>query len=268
MPGRRKIAKSLPGFYSPGEAMKVIGISDRNLLRSFVDSGRLTPEHPGGKATAQFKQEQVDEFAVEFRLFLAQSMADAHNKDIEIRPATAADAPGVVTVLTSRGWRSTTALQRIEWYEKNPFIDFLILYKKEVAGYINAAPYTPEAMAGIMSGRRRAWDMTTADFYAYEPGGTYELYVGVAVKQDLPNHVFLASRLIAGFIVFLKGLARQGIRFSCLYAVSDQKDGQELCDALGFTKEPAQEGDLFPRYMLDLETSVSTFAKQYRKAIQ
>ena len=265
MPGRRKTAKSFPGFYSPGETMKVIGITDRNLLRSFVDSGRLTPEHPGGKATAQYKIEQVEALANELRIFILQSSREY--TDVEIRSATPADAAGIVAVLTSRGWKTATALQRISWYEVNPCIDFLVSFKGEIAGYINAAPYVTDAMEDMMSGRKRSWHMTPDDILSYEKGKIYDLYVGVAVKQDLPNHTFLASRLIAGFIVFLKGLAKQGIRFSHLYAVSAEPDGQKLCDDLGFERQPAQEGDLFPRYVLNLETSNSSFAKQYRKAV-
>jgi hypothetical protein len=119
-----------------------------------------------------------------------------------------------------------------------------------------------------MSGKKRSWHITPDDILPFEPGKTYDLYIGIATRQDVPDHVRLAFRLIAGYMSFLEELVQQHIYIRRLYAVSAEIDGQKLSKSIGFVEQKAQEGDLFPRFALDFETSDSHFARQYREIKQ
>ena len=76
-----------------------------------------------------------------------------------------------------------------------------------------------------------------------------------------------AFRLIAGFFSLVTDLAEQQIIIHRLYAVSAEKPGQRTAQLLGFEPLPAEPGDLFPRFALDLETSESHFARAYRELL-
>jgi hypothetical protein len=91
----------------------------------------------------------------------------------------------------------------------------------------------------------------------------------IATRQDIPNHTQrYGFRLISGFISFLEELAQKQIFIRNLYAVSAETEGKKLCKGIGFLELPKEEGDLFPRFGLSLETSESHFAQRYREAVE
>lgn len=194
----------------------------------------------------------------------------------ETRVARAEDAQGVYDVLDSFGWQTASVEQRLAWYKVNPFIDYVVAHNGAVIGYITAVPYTPEALADMMAGRKRAWHIKPADIKPYRAGESYDLYIGIAVRQDLELHTRYAARLISGFLSFLIEMAGQGIMVRCLHAVSAEEPGQRFCRALGFVERPNEAGELdaftpgkpLIRFVLDLETSDSHFAQLYRATIE
>lgn len=146
--------------------------------------------------------------------------------------------------------------------------DVLDVYSHD-NGYISAVPFKPDAMEDIMSGKRRAWDMNPNDILPYESGQHYDVFIGIVTRKDIPNHTQrFGFRLISGYLDFLEELASKDILIHRIYAVSAEKDGQKLSRALGFIELPAQAGDLFPRFMIDMQTSSSRFAQRYREAVK
>jgi hypothetical protein len=65
----------------------------------------------------------------------------------------------------------------------------------------------------------------------------------------------------------LEDLARKGIPVRKLYATSRSSDGIKLSRRLGF-KETTYPDDAIHRFEVDLETSVSSLLKEYRKIIK
>ena len=281
--GGPKIAPE--GYYTASEATRRLGLN-RNAFQYYVRRGKIHKYVPPLRTEGFYDKKEIDQLATEFALFFHASTATQHTPPTQVRVATPADAPGIVAVLADMGWPHATVEQRLAWYRVNPYIDYVVLSGTLIAGYITSVPYTPSTMEAMMSRHKRAWDILPDDIlsYAYAesvravyppfPPYPFDVYVGASVRQELPNHTLLGFRLIAGFISFLEELAQQGIRIRRMYAVSAEDDGKHLSDALGFVEQPAQEGDLFPdgkewkRYMLDLETSDSRFAQQYRESIK
>jgi len=259
------VKKAPAGYYTAREAQEKLGLN-RNTFQYYVRQGKIKKVVPPLRSEGFYSKKEIDRLATEIALFLHTSEKEASSA--EVRAAIPADAPGIVKVLTVMGWPAATAEQRISWYEVNPFIDYVVIFQGEIMGYIHAAPFKGTAMRDMMSGKKRAWNVTPDDILPYRAGKTYDLYVGIATRQDIPNNTRFGFRLLAGFMDFLIELAEQGITIHRLYAVSAEEDGQKLCRNLGFVDQEAQPGDLFPRFVLDLETSDSLFAKQYRKAIQ
>jgi hypothetical protein len=253
-----------PGYYTAKEAQKRLGFTP-STFNYYVRMKRIARHVPPLRKEGFYSKKEIDLLANELALFLHTGIEDA----TEVRPARPEDAEGVVSVLAVMGWRTTTAEQRLAWYKVNPYVDFVALSQSEVMGYIHAVPFKPEALEAIMSGKRRSWDMTPADILPYQSGTTYDIYIGIATRQDVPNHTHrFGFRLISGFLDFLEELAAQNILIRHIYAVSAEPDGQKLSRSIGFVEQPAQEGDLFPRFMIDMENSNSHFAKRYREAIK
>lgn len=257
------VKKAPPGYYTAKEAQKKLGLN-ASTFGYYVRKKRINRYVPPLRIEGFYLRKEIDKLATEMALFL-------HSDDevTETRIAQPEDAQGIVEVLTVRGWKTATAEQRIAWYRVNPYIDYIALWNGKIGGYVHAVPYTDDTLAAMMSGQKRSWHINPDDILPYEPGKSYDLYVGIATRQDVENHEqHFGFRLISGFMTFLEELAEKGIIIKRMHAVSAEPDGQKLCRRLGFVEQGVQEGDLFPRYILDFETSDSHFAKLYREAIQ
>jgi hypothetical protein len=261
---KRQGGKKAPaGYYTSAEARKKLGLSPSTFI-GYVQKGKIKRYVPPLHREGYYSQREIDQLAENLTAFLVQEeVSSPLPVSVEVRFARPEDTPGVAYVLTSRGWGATSPEQRAKYYEINPHIDLIILVQGKVAGYLSAIPYTPDVLATIMHNNR--YKVQPSDILPYIPGHTYDLYVGEAVIQTMPNHRIHAGGLIRRFIEFLEVLASQDILIHRMYAVSDQPDGQKLCKDLGFQQDIPQEGDLFPRYVLDLTTSMSSFAIQYRE---
>lgn len=266
MTGKRggAVKKAPPGYYTAGEAQRRLGMN-ASTFGYYVRKGKIKKFVPPLRTEGFYEKREIDRLANEMALFLHTAEEPAVT---EVRIARPEDTTGIVNVLTSMGWKTASADQRASWYEVNPFIDYVALWKGAVVGYIHAVPYTPDMLADMMSGRKRSWDIKPQDILPYKPGNTYDLYIGIATRQDIPNHTKFGFRLISGFITFLEELARKQIYIRRLYGVSAEPDGQRLGKALGFVQQEIEDGDLFPRFILDFETSDSHFAKAYRDMVQ
>jgi len=255
-----------PGYYTAREAQERLGLNS-NTFQYYVRTGRIKKVIPPLRSEGYYPKEEIDRLALETALFF--HTASAPDPQVVARVARAEDAPGIVEVLTSMDWPAATAEQRLSWYGVNPYIDHVIISHGKVAGYLTAVPYTPDALEDIMSGKRRAWHMTPDDVLPYIPGHAYTLYVGIAVRQEFHNPKMLSARLIASFFQFLGKLAlEQGILIRRMEGVSNEKEGIELGDSLGFKRDPARPGDYGNRFSIDMETSDSHFARLYRDAVR
>lgn len=263
MPRGGDLKKAPEGYYTAKEAAKRLGLNT-STFRYYVQKGRIKRHVPPLRKEGFYSRKEIDKLATEMALFL-----HTEEEIAETRVAREEDTPGIVKVLTVRGWKTATAEQRASWYKINPEIDYVAIWNGEVMGYVHAVPYTPSTLAAMMRGEKRSWHIVPEDILPYEPGKSYDLYVGIATRQDIENHEqHLGFRLISGFMTFLEELAERGIIVHHMYAVSAEPDGQKLCKRIGFIEQEAEEGDLFPRFALDFETSNSHFAKLYREAIQ
>lgn len=253
--------KAPSGYYTAREAQRKIGLSASTFFY-YVTQGKIQKYVPPLRTEGFYAKKEIDALATEMALFFHTRIEGA----TETRVAHPTDAQGIYDVLDSFGWPTAPVALRHQWYAVNPYMDYVVIAHGQVMGYITAVPYRPDALEAMMSGQKRAWHITPEDILPYTPGETYDLYVGAATRQDVANHTVYAFRLISGFMTFLCELAEKRIFIRHMYAVSNQEDGQRLCRALGFVEQPPQEGDLFPRFMLDLQTSPSRFAIMYRES--
>ena len=256
------VKRAPSGYYTAKQAQEKLGLNP-STFSLYVRQGKIKRHIPPLRKEGYYSRKEIDKLATKWELFLS----DEAEKTAETRVATEKDVQGIVDVLTSFGWQAATAEQRLSWYKSNPYIDYVVLWDGKVMGYIWAAPFTNEALGAMMSGKKRAWNIIPQDILPYESGKKYDLYVGVATRKDAPHHTHLSSHLIASFMGFLEELAEKGITIRRMFAVSAEPDGQKLCKRIGFIEQQAEQGDMFPRFILDFEASDSRLAKLYREAV-
>ena len=266
---REKFKKAPGGYYNAQDAMARLNMK-QSTFYYHVRNGTIPKVVPPLRKEAFYPKRDVDMLAnqLELALHIEEELKT------EVRMARPEDAQGIYEVLSSMGWKSATVAQRLAWYQVNPSMDYVVVFEGKIAGYVTCVPYTPEAMASMMAGTKRAWNIVPSDILPYEEGKVYDAYVGIATRQDMENHKALAVRLIAGFMTFLEDLSRRGILIRHMHAVSAEKAGQEFCRKLGFAVRPNEEGEIYAfeegkpllRYILDLTTSDTRFARQYRRS--
>ncbi len=256
------------GFYTATEARNALGMSHATFHRNVGSKGLQIRRYvPVGAKEGFYSKEEVD-LLVSLRdkgILDNSKLAPTH-----FQQATPVHAQGVVDVLESLGWHTTTAEFRVQMYVVNPEIDHVVLQGSVVMGYLSAIPYTDDAMEKRLHGKVEAWQLTPVDILPFENGKTYNLFVGLAERkkpEDKPNQFSrYGLRLVLGFRRFLmESLRERDIHIRFLLAHSAETDGQELADALGFVLQEPSPEDRYPIYVLDMEQSDAPWVRRYRE---
>jgi hypothetical protein len=184
--------------------------------------------------------------------------------------ATTEDAQGIYDVIASLwGTLYTTPVKtRLSWYQSNPDIDFVVKQDGEILGYVTIMPLKHDIIEKLMEGKIRGWDIKADDVLSYKPGKPVECYVGAAIKAGVQHQEKYGMRLLSGTMKELREFAKKGIAIKKLYAVSDTPDGEKLSSDLGFEESPPAPNSTFKQYTLDMETSNSSYAREYRKVLE
>jgi hypothetical protein len=246
---RMPTKKAPTGYYTASEAAHKLGLPIATF-HYYVKQGKIPKYVPPLKTEGFYTKAFIDKLAA-----------------TSFRVSTPEDAEGIVDVLKSLGWPTTTAQVRRARLEKNPAIDHVVVDEGRIQGYVNGMPLTPDALEGMMSGRLRSWDLNLDDILVFEPGHEYDLFVGLAERPTARERGYYGLRLVFGFRRVLEEWAARGIIIHRLVGHSDEQVGQDLARILGFIRIDGKPGDLFPRYELDLFTTNHRFLRGYRAII-
>ena len=262
------VKKAPPGFYRALEVRRLLGI-DQSALMRLVERGTLRRVVPPTASEGVYPKADVDRLVHKNALFYLQNESRAKFEPTEFARATEEDIEGIYDVVASLWGTDKVAPMELRksWYRINDRIDYVVKFRGLVLGYINVGPYRSDVLEDLMAGRKRGWDIKATDLLPFEPGKSYDTFIGIAVRQDVPGSEYYAKRLIYGFFGTLCDMAREGIIIRRMYATSDQDFGIKISQDLGFARQPAQPGDLFGRFMLDMETADSIVIRKYRDAV-
>ncbi len=240
-------------FFSP-----LYEISDDAYVLDLRKRGLAKPIRTFQECLKHKEQRQSDKLA-----FLKEKTASTFTV------AQPEDAQGIYDVIASLwGTLYTTPVQtRLNWYQKNPQIDYVVKQENEVMGYVTVMPMKHETLEKLMAGKIRGWDIKVGDILPFTPGVPLECYTGIAVKAKVDRPKEYGMRLLSGILNTMREYAKKGITITKIYAVSDTPNGVKLSRNLGFEEEPPALGSTFNQYVLNLETSESSFAKEYRELL-
>ncbi len=167
-------------------------------------------------------------------------MCDALNKRFFFDRAQAEDLPAISSLAAGSGLGSRRAvpLDVMEaWMRKNPDVLHVLRRGEELVGYTSILPLPKETIMGAMKGKIAARGIPLDAIQPFTPLTLY--LVETVVKQDMPDKVHVAARLITEIATFLIRLTHQNMWVEELYAVAVTPYGIRACRALG-----CQEMDL------------------------
>ena len=262
MARQRKPAK---GLYSASEAIAKLRMPQATF-HHYAKIGKIKKVTMPGKSEGFYEKAYIDQMARASELFAIQYATD----QTEFVAAAPEDAQGIFEVIASLwGTLFTTPIAtRLSWYQKNPAIDYVVKKEGIIAGYITIMPLKHEVIEQLMKGEIRGWDIRPDDILPFTPGEPLECYTGIAVRAGVYRPERYGMRLLMGIMEVMRDFAKQGIFIKKLYAVSDTPDGVKLSRDLGFEEKQPAEKSTFRQFILDLETSDSPYAREYRAAYE
>lgn len=257
--------KPASGLYTAREAIRKLKMPQATF-HHYVKIGKIKKVTEPGKTEGFYEKAYIDRMARASELFAIQYAADTAT----FRVATPEDAQGIYEVIASLwGTLFTTPVEtRLNWYQQNPEIDYVVKQDDIVAGYVTIMPLKHETIELLMEGKIRGWDIKAEDILPFTAGTPLECYTGAAIRAGVHRPEKYGMRLIMGIMDTMRDLAKNGILIKKLYAVSDTPDGVKLSRDLGFEESPPAPGATFKQFVLDLETSDSPYAKEYRKTLK
>ena len=265
MPRTGKVSKAPEGYYTASEAIKRLNMP-KTTFHHYVKTGKIKKKMPYGRKEGYYEKSYIDKMAEASQLYAIQYAEEPTTFSV----ATREDAQGIYQVITSLwGTLSATPVEkRLEWYQSNPEIDYVVKHEGIVTGYLSIMPLRHEVIEELMRAQKRGWDIKAADILSFTPGVELECYVGAAVRAGMHDSKKYGMRLISGAMRVLKDFAQRGIMIKKLYGASDTPDGIRLSRGLGFEETPPAPGSTFIQFTLDLETSQSPFIQEYREILQ
>jgi N-acetylglutamate synthase-like GNAT family acetyltransferase len=248
------------------QAFLLAGLSEATFHRR-VNTGQIESILPEGRQRGAFyPREQV-------LAALGKKIKKPGKKTstISLKPATFSkatiqDMPEIAALLETYFSRISIE-KRAAWIERNPDIAYLLRSEGKVVGCAFILPLEEQKIMHILNSPIKP-PTHPQDIGIYEPGIHYHLYIrSVVVLQSVSKlqRKYWAARLISELIREVVELGAKGIIIEKIYAQTDTKRVEHLLKVLGFTQIlSATESKNF---MLDVATSGSVFAMQYKKAL-
>lgn len=256
------------GYCNGVTAARLVGVSQGTFYNNYIKNGRVKKFTPPGTNEGYFSIEEMIGLATERSLFTIE-MSKAPKS---FTPATEGDMRGIYELCVAAfGVEKTSTLeQRVAEWKACPEIYHVLKKEDSVIAYASLRVYTHDALMDIMTPRERLTLPGSHNLICFEDNKPVDhLFVSFAV---LPGFTRVrkeqyALLLMRGTLRVLRDFARRGITVTWLYATSATDDGQRLANHLGMT-ETRYPGEKERRYELDLLTSDTLFARQYRTVLQ
>lgn len=242
------------------------GLSEATFHRR-VNAGQIESILPEGRQRgAMYPRGQVLA-AIGSKIKKSRKKKSAINlKPTTFNKATIQDMPEIAALLETFFSRISIE-KRAAWLERNSEIAYILRSEGKVVGCAFILPLEEQKIIQILNALIKP-PTRPQDISIYEPGKHYYLYIrSVVVLQSVPKpqRKHWAARLISELVREIIELGTRGIIIDKIYAQTDTRRVEHLLKLLGFTQiTSATESKNF---VLDIVTSGSVFALQYKKAL-
>jgi N-acetylglutamate synthase-like GNAT family acetyltransferase len=242
------------------------GLSEATFHRR-VNAGQIEAILPEGRQRgAMYPREQVLA-AIDKKIKKpGKKKSTISLKSATFSKATVQDMPEMAELLETYFSRISIE-KRAAWIERNPGIAYILRSEGKAVGCAFIMPLEEQKIMQLLNAQIKP-ATRPQDIAIYEPGKRYHLYIrSVVVLQSVSKlqRKHWAARLISELIREMVELGEKGIIIEKIYAQTDARRVEHLLKVLGFTQIiSATESKNF---MLDIATSGSVFAMQYKKAL-
>ncbi len=262
-----KRAKAPSGFYTASEVMQKLGIGNSTLYK-YIDQGKIKRVVPPDRKDGYYIKAEIDKMVRAKELFILQYSSSPS----EFMKASEEDIQGIYDLCVSLyGATNIPGYERrLEWYQKNPDIYYVVKQDRIVTGFASLLYLTDDILQQIMN-TDHPQPVKAEHIRLFTPGEPIDhLFITVVIRPGLDSTVRRqhGSHLLTGIIDVLEDFARKGMPVRKLYATSRTTEGIKLCRDLGFKEAQIKPEDDTLRFELDLETSDSPFLKKYQQAIK
>lgn len=267
-----KSGKAPKGYYSASQAMRKLGIGSSTLYH-FVNVGKIRRIVPPNMKEGYYFQEDIDKMVRERELFLLTYSRDTS----KFARAAEEDIRGIHEVCTDLWGNRTPGYEaRLNSYKQNSSIYYILKKEGLVIGFLGLIPFRKDILDEIMNTGHNDFYLRYQEILQmsdsilpFIPGQPiYSLSLDMQVKKGTPKEQVYGMRLIQGCIEVLKELAEQNIIVEKLHASSGAAHAIKLCRDAGFTELPPLPETTRKRFEMDLATTRSPFAKDYRKMLE
>ncbi len=270
-----KISRKPAGFLSGKEAAERLDMK-LSTFYNHVKQGKFKKIVLPGSSEGYFPREEIEKIAQARELILLMYTTTPATF---ARATTEDDIKGIVDLCVAiYGIGGTPSLEaRLEIWGHNPYSYYVVKQEGIVVGYISMMWLDEEATDFLM-GPTKTRKTTGNGIYSvidarhankFMPGKPIDsLFVSLGVRPGLSNQQQreYGFKLIRDSLDVLNDFAQQGMPVRRLLATSERSDGIEIGRKLHM-KETKYPGDPILRFELDLETSDSKIAVQYRQLI-
>ena len=268
MPVRTQKLSDSSTVYSYTQVIKMLGISP-STLTNLVDKGAIEKVVPPGKKNGYYTRKSVDGYQNQQNLFLDTYIERKTNK-LEIRKAHRSDQEAIFNFEKTIYPDPAPLELRLEWFDKNPNIDFVAFLDGEVIGHLSLLPIPEATILTYLASKEVHW-FTGKTIEAYEPNKQYTLYImSAAVKQleDQNWSKYYAGHLLEEGIKCISAIAEEGKIIRRIYARSRTQSGIFIANRLQFDALAELSTTRRHTFVLDMATSPSKWARQYRELLR
>jgi len=271
-----KVSRKPAGFLTGKEAAERLDMK-LSTFYNHVKQGKFKKIVLPGSSEGYFSRTEIEKIAQDRELVLLMYTT---TPTIFSRATTEEDIKGIVDLCVAvYGIGGTPSLEaRLEIWGHNPYSYYVVKQEGIVVGYISMMWLDDDAIDFLM-GPTKPRKTTGNGIYTvidakhakkFIPGQPIDsLFISIAVRPGLSNQQQrdYGFKLIRDSLEVLNDFARQGMPVRKLLATSEKSDGIEIGRKLHM-QEKKYPGDPIIRFELDMETSDSRIAVQYRKLLE
>lgn len=260
-PQKRKTYK---GYYSPGEAAKILGIT-RERLYTYINNGRLERRIPPGRSQGLLIKEQVDTLASELRNFNKRPGPVAR-----FAKCTPDDMDSCGQLIEKLFNHAPNTERWKQYLRNNPDIGYLL---KTDAGEVIACgffmPLTEQRIEEMFSYEETHTPSIEPDeIQPFVPGEPVHLYVravGVSPSLTREQKRMYAAVLIRGMREAIINLGSRGIDIRTIQSRSQTRDGISVMRAFGFCEVESKTASR--QFTIEVERSGIPEIMRYKAAL-
>jgi hypothetical protein len=263
----------MQNLYTASEAREKLGGIAGESLKRLVETGQIRKIiPPGNKIRGLYVKEDVDKLAAAMEQFMEIYSLTSSEKDKPelVQAQTEKDIEATIRIGRQYFGDQIHSLEkRMYWFKICPNGDYVLKHHGVIVGYFSIQGIKQEAIDRLFIHRKGNPKTQAEDMTSLEPETPLQAYISmVAVKADETQE----TKKTYGMLLLLElrkvfvNFGKQGIDIRKVWAKSGTLPGIKLCRDFGFTELGYINNEQIG-FVLDLETSSLSLARQYREAL-